>query len=314
VFESQVPNQSITFTANPSYHEGPPKVGSVKMLNMPDETTLGLAIEKGEVHIGNLRSTDMYQKYKDTPTSQALVMDRFNLVCMMLNTRLKPLDNVEVRKALALAVNAPELVEGIFSDSAEVASPGLIHPKMLGYTSSIKPLTPDSEKAKSMLAAAGASNLSLGTVTYTGSEWTTVLALLQQQFARSGVNLKFEQLERATLNQRRAAPETQSVLISFTTGPDPDRMMSYLHGSQLPPDGINYSWYNGADAQIDQSRQEADQAKRARAVEAVQAKFAADTPAIPLYYNKNMVILSKKIKGYEVDPFGGHWLYLVSFA
>jgi peptide/nickel transport system substrate-binding protein len=312
VFDNAVPNQHMIFTRNDKYYEGPAKVDSLKFLNMPDETTVGLAVEKGEVHLGDIRDADIHEKYKDTPRTSVLIGDRFNVVYLMLNTRLKPLDDPRVRQALAKAVNSPEIIQGVFAGIATLATAGVLHPKMLGFDESIKPLEYDPDKARSELAAAGAANLTLNAVTYTGSEWTTVLALMQQQLAKAGVNFKFEQLERATLNQRRAAPENQSVLISVTTGPDPDRMMSYLHSSQLPPSGNNFSWYAGADALIDQSRQEAEQQKRAALVGQVQRKFAEDMPVIPMYYNKSMVILSKNVQGYTMDSFGGHFLQPVS--
>jgi peptide/nickel transport system substrate-binding protein len=314
VFESQLPNQQINFSRNERYYEGPPKVGRVRMLNMADETTLGLAVEKVEVHIGNLRSGDFYQKYKDTPTTRVVVGDRFNSVVLTLNTTLEPLSDLNVRRALAHSVNAREIVQGVFRDVAQVASAGILHPRMLGYNAEIEPWTHEPERAMTMLAEAGASGLSTTAVTYTGSQWTTVLALLQQQMAAAGVDFQFAQLERGALNQRRAAPDNPLVLISFTTGGDPDRMMSYFHSSQIPPGGLNFPRYSGADELIDRSRVETDQEKRAEIIKQVQAKFAEDVPGIALYHAKNMVLLSKQVRGYQYDPLGGHWLAEVSLA
>ncbi|MFI5270106.1 MAG: ABC transporter substrate-binding protein, partial [Chloroflexota bacterium] len=63
VFESEVPNQSRTLSRNDSYYEGPAYTKSLELRTVADQTTMGLAVEKGEVHLGQARS-DTLSKYK----------------------------------------------------------------------------------------------------------------------------------------------------------------------------------------------------------------------------------------------------------
>jgi peptide/nickel transport system substrate-binding protein len=113
VFESAVPNQSISLSRNDRCYEGPPFAKAMQMLNTPDQTTLGLAMEKGEVHIGNARGADRLTKYKDSPRAVLHhAGTNYDLVGINVNTRKPPFDNRTVRQVLAMAMNQPELVEG----------------------------------------------------------------------------------------------------------------------------------------------------------------------------------------------------------
>jgi peptide/nickel transport system substrate-binding protein len=54
VYDSEVPQQSTSFVRFDQYHGEKAKVARLKLLNMGDETTSGLAVEKGYVQIANV--------------------------------------------------------------------------------------------------------------------------------------------------------------------------------------------------------------------------------------------------------------------
>ena len=307
VFQNKIPNQSWSFTRNDNYYEGKPYAKAVKMLNMPDQTTLGLAMEKGEVNIGNARGADTLTKYKDNSKATLHSGPTFNIVGINVNTRKPPFDKVEVRQALAMAINEKELVDGVQAGFASLANLGLLTEGMVGYDNSIPVPAYDPEKAKSMLATAGATNVKVTWPVYTGSEWTTAGALLQQEMQAAGVNATIPQLERGALTQQRRDKNTDGTVISLTTGADPDTMMRYLTTSQLPP-GLNYSWYTAADDLVDATESALSEDARVAAIKKVQQKFAADVPFLPMYHQLATVLTSLNYRGYQRDPLGGYWL------
>jgi peptide/nickel transport system substrate-binding protein len=307
VFESRVPNQSISLSRNDRYYEGPPYAKAVRMLNMPDQTTLGLAIEKGEVHIGNARGADTFTKYKDNTRAVLHAGTNYNLVGINVNTRKPPFDKREVRQALAMAVNENELVEGSLAGFGTLCNLGLMVPGVLGYDDSIPVPSYDPDKARSMLAAAGVSNLKVTWPVYTGSDWTTTGALLKEELRAAGVDASIPQLERGALTQSRVDPSADGTVISLTTGADPDAMMRYFTTAQLPP-GLNYSWYTGADAQVDASEAALTQDERVAALKKVQQQFAADVPFLPMYHQQATVLTALNFHNFQLDPLGGYWL------
>jgi peptide/nickel transport system substrate-binding protein len=307
VFEEEVPNQSRTLSRNDTYYEGPAYAKSVKLQTLSDQATLGLAIEKGEVHIGQARG-DTLTKYKNNPAAQLFTGTTFNTVGVMLNTTKAPFDNVQVRQALALCINQKEIIDGSAEGFGDLANAGQLVPGMPGYDDTLKPPVYDPDKAKSMLAAAGVKGLKMALPVYTGTNWTTVGALMKEQFARAGVDLTVPQLERGALNTKRADKGSDGTIISQSTGPDPDTMLRYLSGSQFPP-GVNYAWYSGADDLIEQSETAATDDERAAILKKVQQQLAKDMPQLPLFHQKATVIGSKNYRGFALDPFGGFWIY-----
>jgi peptide/nickel transport system substrate-binding protein len=271
VFENAIPNQSILLSRNDRYYEGPPFAQAVRMLNMPDQTTLGLAIEKGEVHIGNARGAETLIKYKDNTRAVLHTGTNYNLVGISVNTRKPPFDKREVRQALAMAVNQSELVEGSLAGLGTLSNLGLLVPGMLGYDDSI-PVPPyEPDKARSMLAAAGVSNLKVTWPVNTGSEWTTTAALLKEEMRAAGVDASIPQLERGALTHSRVDPNADGTIIVLTTGSDPGAMARYFTTAQLPP-GLNYSWYTGANAQVEASETAVTQEARLAPIRGLSAE------------------------------------------
>lgn len=312
VFESEIPNQSWTFVRNDDYYEGPASVVRVEMRNIADEPTLALAIEAGEVHLGQLNDIDLIKKYEDGTKAQIFRSERTAIDVIELNTTLEPLSDVRVRRALALAVNTEELVTGILGGFGERPSRGLFHPKMLGYDASFEPWPYDPEQARQMLTEAGADGLTLNTVTYPGSSWGTLGALLQQQFAQAGVTFVLEQVERGALTQRRAAPDQPaSIVAGFGTKPDPNSLLTFFEKEQLPPGGLNLCRYVDADALIKQQREALDEEQRKSILVEIQRKFAEDVPVIPIWHKNIVMMGAKNVKEYVIDPNGGQWLHRV---
>lgn len=313
IFDREIPNQSWSFVRNDDYYEGPAKIARVEMRNIADEPTLALAIEAGEVQLGQLNDVDLITKYEDGSKAQIFKSERTAIDVIELNTTLEPLTDVRVRRALAIAVNTQELVTGVLGGYGLTPTRGLFHPKMLGYDSSLKPWPYDPERAKTMLADAGVEKLTLSVVTYPGSSWATLGALLQQQFAQVGVTFKLEQVERGALTQRRAAPDQPaSIVAGLGTKPDPNSLLTFFEKEQIPPGGLNLCRYVDADALIKQQREELDPAEREKILAEIQRKFAEDVPVIPIWHKSIVMMGAKNVNEYVIDPNGGQWLQRVT--
>lgn len=314
IFESEVPNQSVKMVRNDEYREGPANPSSFEIRTIADEATLSLAIEKGEVHFGNISGADTILKYQDGTKAQLFVGDRMNIAGLLLNNTVEPFNDARVRRALAYAVNTQELVDGALGGFGLRAGPGYIHPKMAVHDESLKPIDYDPERAKKELADLGITDLTIECVTYTGSSWSTVGALLQQQFAAAGVNFKLQQLERGVLTRRRGDKSNPASIVSFTRNPEPDSFVSLFDSSQFPPGGLNYCWYSGIDDLLQQEREELDEAKRAEIFKQIQRKLAEDLPMIPIWHSQGVTLGSLGVKGFVPDSYGGYWIHGVTLG
>lgn len=308
-FDSEIPNQVVKYIRYDDYHEGPAKPSGLEIRTMPDETTRGLAIEKGEVHLTAVSGSDVIETYQDGQRVQFFVSDQMQLMGLFLNYTIPPLDSPEVRRALAHAINLQEVIDGAKLGYAIPASPGCLHPAMFGFDESLEPIPYDPEFAKRELDRLGISGLELNLVGTSGSNTATIAAILQQQFAQVGVTFNIQQLERGALSARRAAPDSQGTLVSFGRNPEPDSILSIFTSSQIPPGGNNYARYTGIDDLMQQQRAETDEAKRAEILKQIQQRLAADLPMIPIWWDQVVVLATPGLQGYVPDAMGGFWVH-----
>jgi peptide/nickel transport system substrate-binding protein len=103
-----------------------------------------------------------------------------------------PFDNVKVREALALTWDRDVLIQQLFQGRAELGNDHVIWQGYPYYDSSIPQRTRDLDKAKALLAEAGASDLSI--VLHAGElqEIPDLAVLMKSQAAEAGITLNVE--------------------------------------------------------------------------------------------------------------------------
>ena len=152
----------VKFTAhrNPSYHhsEGP-WFDDVELISMLDVAARQNALLAGQVHYADridTRSVNQFRRRKDIKVTD---VTGFGHYVAPMNTSVKPFDDVNVRQALKYAINREELVRRILSGFGAPGDDNPISPALKYATSPEPKYQYDPEKAKSLLKAAGISNL-----------------------------------------------------------------------------------------------------------------------------------------------------------
>lgn len=307
MLKTKIPRDRWVLEPNPDYFEGPPKLSKVTILVMPDEPTVALAVEAGEVHIAEAQSNETRQRYLDHPEVDIVPVGRIFGCWLFLNQLVKPLDDVRVRRAIAHAIDYDEIVNELHGGFAIQPGAGLLHPGMFGYDPEVnQPIKHDINEAKRLLAEAGYEDgLELTAVSYTTSIYRQLGELMQAQLKKAGIDLEVQNLERATLVEARFKETTPAVFFASTDAPDPNPWMDFVHSDSIPPDGFNMARYSGLDDIIDKAKAEPDPDKRKELLREVQRKFSEDLPVIPLYHPQVTFLVHKSVKGYVPEAVGG---------
>ena len=100
-------------------------------------------------------------------------------------------------------------------------------------------------------------------------------------------------------------------MMNWSGATDPDIYRVALHSKQWPP-GRNRGYYANSevDSLLDKGLQEMDFSQRKKMYSRVQEKVAEDFAILPLWYDVQVAIVSKKIKGFSV-PKNGSYTYLL---
>jgi peptide/nickel transport system substrate-binding protein len=151
---------TITLVRNDDYWGEKAKLDKLIFKIIPDENARKQELRAGTIDGYDLPSPQDYNSLKSDGFN-VLIRPVFNILYLGINEKNTPaLKDLRVRQAIAYALNREQLVRTKFPDGAEVATQFM--PKAVaGYANDVQQYPHDVNKAKDLLAEAGASNLSL---------------------------------------------------------------------------------------------------------------------------------------------------------
>lgn len=293
-----VPQESVTFVANKDYFRGAPKIDKIIYRYIPSDAARDLAFRSGELDVTYGRQDQQWvQRMKEQKGVLVDVVRPAELQMLHLNTKQAPLDKIEVRKAIATAINRDEFVKFIGSD---VSAPGrsVIPAGNLGFEASTDVLGKgDVEGAKKMLAAAGFPNgIELKVVQTSLPTMLAVAQVAQAQLAKAGIRLNLDVVDHQTFHANIRKDLSQVVYYSAARFPVADVYLSqFFHSAasvNTPRGGTNFSHCAMADADIDAARIEQDPAKQLAYWAAAQRKLIENVCGIPLH--EQLIIWARK--------------------
>ena len=158
-----------------------------------------------------------------------------NIGYMAMNAQKPPFDKVEVRKAIAMAIDRDAILKEVYQGAGQKAK-NPIPPTMWSYDESTVDIPYDPAKAKEMLTAAGVTTLD------TDLWWMPVqrpynpnakrmAEMIQADLAKVGINAKLVSYEWGEYRKRMQAGEHQMGFLGWTgDNGDPDNFLAVLLG------------------------------------------------------------------------------------
>jgi len=307
-FVRWVDGSEVVLAANPGYWGGAPAIAEVVVRIIPEVSTQIVELRSGGVDMIFNVPPDNFLTLAADPAIATGAIDGWSSTHLILNVANPKLADVRVRQALAHAIDkaliAEELLRGL-------AKPGVVPiPGTVRYAVEIEePYPYDVEGAKALLAAAGATNLSLRLDLYQNPDLEAVAQVLQFAFAEIGVQLEIRVQDFSAYTQAVQGDDVELAMTGWgTVTLDADyTLYAFFHSSQIP--GNNRSRFSdpAIDALLQQGRDEPADDLRAAAYAEVQAAVVRDVPMITLYYPRFTFAKRPAVQG-EVIAFS--WILL----
>lgn len=153
-------NKTVTLVANDTYYGEKPKTAKITFKIIPDESTRRQELQAGSIDGYDLPNPVDWKGLEDAG-NKVEVRPAFNILYMGLNPEKNPkLKDLKVRQAIAYALNRDQMVKTQLPEGAKVASQ-FMPDTVSGYNTSLQPYAYDVNKAKSLLAEAGAEGMTL---------------------------------------------------------------------------------------------------------------------------------------------------------
>jgi peptide/nickel transport system substrate-binding protein len=318
-----VKGQQLTLEKNASYWA---KDKDSKSLPYLDKVVFRF-IADTSARVAELRagSVDTIRDFtpSDIPTIKAdsnlVVIPRpsFNVAYLGVNLTIKPFDNLNVRKAVAMAIDKAAIIQAIYGGEAKAASQFLV-PGMLGYDESVTDFYKlDQAGAKKLLADAGFPNGFATELWYMPvsrpyyPDPKKIAEAFAADLAKIGItaSLKTEDFTpyRSDANKNKFA----LWLLGWTgDNGDPDNFLNVffhptvVNGQDTPIQAGG--WSNPAAWDLLRKAQvETDSTKRADLYKQVSKIVQTEIPRIPMFHANPPTGATKKVNGFIPHPTGG---------
>ena len=185
----------VLLKANPNFGGTKPALDSVLLSHVPESANQLTALQKGDADIAlNLTPEQLATLSGDTVSVKGSDLRLFYLG---MNVAMKPLDKVEVREALRMAIDYDGIVNDLLSGNGQKVQT-IIPSPMFGYNNDA-PFQQDVAGAKALLQKAGVSDLKLEMEIPEGAapggvQWSDLGAKLQSDWAKIGVTVTIKQV------------------------------------------------------------------------------------------------------------------------
>ena len=148
--------ESVRLDRFDGYFTTPANVDSVTFLQFQDNQAMGIALESGDVHyIQEQVSPEDFERWDAGGDIQAIaVIERGSGWYFGLNTKIPPLDDVRVRKAMNLAMNRQRFLDEVLLVGRVMTTPWPTYSQAFNEEIDSQ-ITYDLDAAKALLAEAG---------------------------------------------------------------------------------------------------------------------------------------------------------------
>ncbi|MEM5583938.1 ABC transporter substrate-binding protein [Roseibium sp. AS2] len=300
----------VILARNPEFWEADRvSLDGVEWISIPDDNTRMLKIEAGELDAAIFVPFSRIEQLKQNPDLKVELDPSTREDHLLINHESPELAKKEVRQALDFAIDKKAVVDAVTFGIGEIAYSFIPKGALYHYADNLKrPYDP--EKAKQMLADAGAEGLTLDYLVNAGDEVDEQIAiLLQQQLAQAGITVNLIKMDPSqTWDMLVAGDYDLSVMYWTNDILDPDQKTTFVLGHDT---NMNYMTRYSNDTVkqlVADARVEMDSAKREDMYVELQKIAKDDVNWIDLYYSPYRNVSRSNIDGFYQNPLGRFFL------
>lgn len=276
-----------------------PLVDRVRFLIIPDDAAARAALLAGNIDVlPDARTRDL-RELRARPGMTVHSSPSFDLQVILMQTTDPLLGDVRMRRAIALALDVPELVRAVTEGESRPSR----SPIPVGSSFYTPPMSEvpgrDLAAARRLAQEAGYRGQPIRIVTTRRYEAFYEIAVLAQDMLReAGINLELEVLEWATQLQLYTRGEYQMMAFGYSARLDPSLSFEMFTGPKATqPRKV---WDNPAvQAMLEQSMRETDRARRTALFEAMFRQLLEDVPMVALYSSVTHAVTPAHVQGYR---------------
>ncbi len=305
-----VKGDTVRLVRNPDYFKpGLPYLDALVFKIIPQSATQVISLERGEVdYVSGVSGPDLTR----LQSNQGITLAKsgagsggsFCITTLIFNMLRPPLDKVEVRQALAYAIDRKQILEQVSFNQGKVAESAINSAITWASNPNVTKYPLSSEKASGLLDGAGlkkdASGVRFKLNFVHAQSFAKIGELIKPALAGIGIDLQLTPLEVNAANERTFIAKDFDVgSASYCNGPDPEigvrrQFVSSNIGPILFSNGASYK-NPRVDQLFDSAAAASDKTERAKSYFEIQDILAKDLPNLGLVETEGYRAWSKKV-------------------
>lgn len=305
------------------YYRGTPQIDQILWRAYPTVRTAWAAMMRGEIDLLYEVGPEVREFIEPEASVRVFPFLRNYNFAVVLNSRKKPFDKREVRRALNYAINRTHLVENALHGNGQETS-GPVWPLHWAYDRSVAGYEYDPSRSIALLdsvdiprvvrvanAATIPSRFAFTClIPQSFALWERMTLIVQRDLARIGVDMQIESVPFEEFNRRIAAGDFDAVTLEFIFGNSPTRPYTFWYSTSKQ----NMWGYRSAavDGSLDRIRRAATENEYREALRQFQIDTLDDPPAIFLAISQTARAVSRRFNvvappGSDILPTIGDW-------
>ncbi|GGM05744.1 ABC transporter substrate-binding protein [Nakamurella endophytica] len=304
-------NNTVTLTRNENYWGEKAKSKTLIFKIIPDETARKQELQAGTIDGYDLPNPADWDDLKSAGFD-VLVRPAFNILYLGFDQKNHPaLRDLKVRQAIAYALNREQFVSSQLPEGAKVAEE--FYPDTVdGYTPDVTKYPYDPDKAKQLLAEAGASNLTLN------FWWPTEVSRPYMPDPKAVFTAFKADLEAVGIKVNESSKPWNGGYLDGVDARKPDLFLLGWTGDYNTPDNFigtffsdptsrfsteNAPWGATLSKALAAADSEPDDAKRNAEYVALNKQLLGEyLPAVPISHSPPAIVVSSKVQGLVPSP------------
>ncbi|HET9461503.1 MAG TPA: ABC transporter substrate-binding protein, partial [Gaiellaceae bacterium] len=306
-FESWTRGDRLVMVRNDDYWGDKAKLERLIFRPISDNAARLQALQAGEIQGYDLVEPQDVPTIEGDENLQILDRPAFNVGYVGINQATEPLDQLEVRQAIAHALNRQEVVDNFYAGRGEVAH-AFMPPDLFGYADDVTQYEFDPAKSQELLESAGITTPLEITFCYPTDVSRPYMPDPQRNFEAFAASMN----EAGFKVTPKAAPWSPDYLGMVDEGNCPLYLLGWT-GDYADPDNFVGTFFQspqkawGFDnkelfAKLDEAETETDQDARIALYEEANRMIADFIPGVPYVHTKPALAFAANVQGYQPSP------------
>ncbi len=274
----------VILDVNPDYWGDKGPFEQVAFKAVPDASTRVANLRAGTADLVVSLDSDQVMQLESASGVKVLSAPTERIGFMGLNTQRAPLDDPEMRKAVAMAIDREGIVAGILGGGEQVVDQ-MATPAHFGYIPDVAPIPYDPEAAREIVEAKGEAGQEPMIIKTAPVFDQRIVQALQQMLSEAGFNASIDMVDMATyLGDSRQEDRSKRPILGFGRW---SCACQDVDGVIFPLLHSTSSWSRVNDPEIDalleQARGTLDEDQRMDAYRQIQTRMEDQRYILPLY-------------------------------